>query len=355
MNDPRLNRLARILVRYSLKVKPGETVLIRSSELAKPLVLAAYREVLHAGGHPRLQLGFEEANEIFFREANDRQLREFPQIGLFEAKHVQAMIAIYAPANLKGMSAVPPQKSVARARVLQPVQEILTEKVRWVLCNYPTPALAQEAEMSLEEYERFVFSATNLDWAGKKDGMTRIARAFEHAKTVRIVGKDTDLTLGIRGRRFIVAAGESNMPDGEIFTGPLEDATEGHIYYEFPAIYGGREVLGVRLWFEGGKVVKAAAEKNERYLKTMIAADSGARILGELGIGCNEKIRRFTKDILFDEKIGGTVHLALGKSYPETRGLNKSAIHWDMIKDLRRQGEIYLDGKLVQKNGKFLI
>jgi len=355
MNDPRLARLAQILVRYSLKVKPDETVLIRSSELAKPLVLAVYREVLQAGGHPLPRIGFEEANEIFFREANDRQLREFPEIAMFEAKHIAAMVAIYAPMNLKGMSSVPPAKSVARARVLQPIQEVLTEKVRWVLCNFPTPALAQEAEMSLEEYERFVYGATNLDWASKRERMTRIARAFERARTARIVGQDTDLSLGIAGRKFIVAAGESNMPDGEIFTGPLEDQTEGHIYYEFPAIYGGREVLGVRLWFEGGKVVKAKAEKNERYLKTMIAADPGARILGELGIGCNEKIRRFTKDILFDEKIGGTVHLALGKSYPETRGQNKSAIHWDMIKDLRRQGEIYLDGKLVQKNGHFLI
>jgi aminopeptidase len=336
-------------------VELDETVLIRSSELAKPLVLAVYREVLAAGAHPRLQLGFEEANEIFFREASDRQLREFPEIARFEAKHVSAMIAIYAPANLKGMSSVPPQKSVARARVLQPIQEILTEKVRWVLCNFPTPALAQEAEMSLEEYERFVFSATNLDWAGKKAGMTRIARAFARVRTAQIVGRDTDLTLGIAGRKFIVAAGECNMPDGEIFSGPIEDATEGRIYYEFPAIYGGREVLGVRLWFEKGKVVKAKAEKNERYLKTMLDADPGARVLGELGIGCNDKIRRFTKDILFDEKIGGTVHLALGKSYPETGGKNKSSIHWDMIKDLRRQGQIYLDGKLVQKNGRFLI
>jgi len=342
-------------VRDSLKVKPGETVLIQANDQAKPLVLSVYREVLQAGAHPRLSLGLDEAREIFLREASERQIREFPQISLYEAKHVDALVAIHAPGNLKDMSSVAPERSVARARVLKPIQEHLTEKVRWVLCNYPTPALAQEAEMSLEEYERFLFGATNLDWAGKKQGMTRIARAFERADTVRIVGKETDLTLGIQGRRFVVASGECNMPDGEIFTGPLEDATEGRIYYEFPAIYAGREVFGVRLRFEKGRVVKAQAEKNHRFLKTMLAADPGAKVLGELGIGLNEKIRRFTKDILFDEKIGGTVHLALGKSYPETGGKNKSAIHWDMIKDLRRQGELYLDGKLVQKNGKFLI
>lgn len=355
MQDPRLHRLARILVHYSIKARPEETVLIQANDLAKPLALAVYREVLRAGAHPRLSVGFDEAREIFLRTAGERQLKHFPQISLYEAKHVDALVAIHAPGNVKDLSSVPPQKAVTRARVLRPLQEHLTQKVRWVLCNYPTLALAQEAEMSLEEYERFFYGATNQDWAAKRERMTRLARVFERAQTMRIVGRETDLTLSLRGRKFIVASGESNLPDGEIFTGPREHATEGHIYYEFPAIYGGREVFGVRLWFEKGRVVKARAEKNERFLHTVLAADPGAKILGELGIGLNDKIRRFTKDILCDEKIGGTVHLALGRSYPETGGKNQSAIHWDMIKDLRRQGAIYLDGKLVQKNGRFLI
>jgi len=353
--DKRVQKLAEILVHYSVKAKSEETVLIRGNDLAKPLVMAVYKEVIKAGAHPRLSISFDELNEIFYHYANEKQLTHFPQISLYEAKHIQAMIAIASPLNLKAMSGVDPNRMVKRYRTLKPINEWITSKVRWVIVNYPCPAFAQEAEMSNEEYEDFVYGACLLDWEKKKQEMARIARILEKGDTLWIRGKDTDLKLRIKGRKFIIGGGEFNMPDGEIFTGPVENSANGKIYYEFPAIYGGREVVGVRLWFKDGVVVRASAEKNQAFLESMLKSDAGAKRIGELGIGLNYQINRFTKDILFDEKIGGTVHLAIGRSYPETGGKNQSAVHWDMIKDLRSGGEIYLDGKLLQRNGKFRI
>ncbi len=353
MIDQRVKKLARILVHYSVKAKPGETVLIRSSDLARPLVVEVYRELIAAGAHPRVDLVFEQLKEIFMTEAGPDQLKHFPKINMYEAKNIQAMIVILAPENLKNLSRIEPQRMIERAKVLKPIMEQMTEKVRWVLCNFPTQALAQEAEMSLEDYENFLFSSTNLDWEKTKKKMEIVARTFKRGNQVRILGPDTDISFQVKGRKFIVCAGEFNMPDGEVFTGPLEDSASGHISYEFPAIYQGREVTGAKLWFEKGKVVKATADKNQGFLRSMINTDPGASRIGEFGIGMNYRIKKHTKDILFDEKIGGTIHLALGRSYPETGGKNRSAIHWDMIKDLRKRGQIYLDGKQVQKNGKF--
>jgi len=353
--DRRVRELARLLVNYSVKARAGETVLIRGNELAKPLIIELYRAVLQAGAHPRLAVGFDEANEIFYREAGDAQLKNFPVISDFEARHIQCLVSILSPSNVKNLSNVEPWRMVARARTLKPINEWITTKVRWVLVNYPTPALAQEAEMSLAEYEDFLYQACLQDWPKRVKEMARIAGRFEKADTVHITGRETDLKLRLKGRKFIIGRGDFNMPDGEIFTGPIENSANGKIYYEFPAIHGSREVSGVRLWFENGRVIKATAEKNQAYLLTMLDSDPGARRLGELGIGLNYQIKKFCKDILFDEKIGGTIHLALGRSYPETGGKNQSAIHWDMIKDLRKGGALYLDGRLVMKNGRYLI
>jgi len=356
MADKRVQKLASILVGHSLKVKRGETVLIASStELAKPLVLEVYREVLKAGGNPLTSIGFEETLNIFYDNASKAQIDNFPETRMYEAKNVECFVNIRASANKKAMSTIDPKKISARSKVLRPISEEIVTNKRWVLCNYPTNALAQEAEMSLDEYEDFVYGATNIDWKKVKKDEMALKRALDRAKEVHIVGKETDLKLSIKGRKAIPCCGERNMPDGEVFLSPVEDTAEGHIYYDMPAIYQGREVTGVRLEFKAGKVVKASAEKNEDFLLAMLDTDPGARFLGELGIGVNYGIKKFTSDILFDEKIGGTVHLAVGKSYEEAGGKNVSAIHWDMIKDLRKGGAIYLDGKCVQKNGKFLI
>ena len=237
----------------------------------------------------------------------------------------------------------------------RPVMNQIIETVRWVLCDYPTTAFAQEAEMALDEYADFLFGATNIDWTAMEVELKRVKARLETGREIRIVGPETDLTLRVEGRIWEPAAGSHNMPDGEIFTAPIEDATQGHIRYEFPAIYQGREVQGIRLEFAGGKIVAASADKGQDFLTDILDTDPGARRLGEIGIGTNFGIQRHTKNILFDEKMGGTVHLAIGRAYEFTGGRNESAVHWDMIKDLRQDGALFLDGELIQQNGKFLI
>lgn len=356
MSDPRVKKLAAILVGHSLRVKKGENVLIAaSSELAKPLVLEVFKETLRAGAHPLTSIGFEETQNIFYDNASKEQLLNFPKTKYYEAKNVECFVNIRASANKKAMSGIDPAKIGGRSKVLKPISEEIVNRKRWVLCNFPTNALAQEADMSLAEYEDFLYNATNIDWDKVKKKEEKLKAALDKASEVRIAGKDTDLTLSIKGRKAIPCFGERNMPDGEVFLSPVENSAEGHIYYEMPAIYQGREVLGIRLTFRQGKIIEAKADKNGEFLNAMLDTDKGGRYLGELGIGTNYGIQKFSKDILFDEKIGGTVHLAAGRSYEEAGGKNISAIHWDMIKDLRQGGAIYLDGKAIQKNGKFLI
>lgn len=356
MSDPRVKKLASILVKHSLRVKKDETVLIASStELAKPLVLEVYREVMKVGGHPMTSINFEETANIFYDMATPKQLAFFPETKHFEAKNTDCFVNIRASANKKALSNVNPKPVGKRSKVLRPISEEIVNRKRWVLCNFPTNSLAQEADMSLEEYEEFVYNATNIDWMKVKQKEMKLKAALDRASEVHIVGKDTDLRLSIKGRKAIPCFGERNMPDGEVFLSPVESSAEGYIYYEMPAIYQGREVTGIRLKFKAGKVVEARADKNEDFLLAMLDTDEGGRFLGELGVGVNYGIQKFTKDILFDEKIGGTVHLAVGRSYESAGGKNVSAIHWDMIKDLRKGGAIYLDGKLIQKDGRFLI
>jgi aminopeptidase len=356
MPDPRVTKLASILVKHSLRVKKDETVLIASStELSKPLVLEVYREVMKAGAHPFTSIGFEETANIFYDMATQKQLAFFPDTKHFEAKNIDCFVNIRASANKKALSNVDPRVVGERSKVLSPISEEIVNRKRWILTNFPTHSLAQEADMSLEEYEDFLYGATNIDWNKVKQKEMKLKGLLDKASEVRIVGKDTDLTLSIKGRKAIPCYGERNMPDGEVFLSPVESSAEGHIYYEMPAIFQGREVTGIRLRFKAGKVVEARADKNEDFLIAMLDTDKGARYLGELGVGVNYGIQKFTKDILFDEKIGGTVHLAVGRSYESAGGKNHSAIHWDMIKDLRKGGAIYLDGKVIQKNGKFTI
>lgn len=355
MADPRIQKLASILIRHSLAVKKGETVLIvSSSELGKPLVLEVFKEVMKAGGHPMTSVALEETSNIFYDMASADQIGNFPKTKLFEAKNVDCVVNIRASANKKALSNIDPKKIGDRSKVLRPISEEIVNNKRWVLCNFPTNGLAQEADMSLEEYEDFLYGATNINWMQVKAKEMKLKNALDKANVVRIVGTDTDLTMSIKGRKAIPCYGERNMPDGEVFLSPVEDSAEGYIYYEMPAIFQGREVLGIRLKFSKGKVVEAKADKNEKFLNAMLDTDKGARFLGELGVGVNYGIQNFSKDILFDEKIGGTVHLAVGRSYEEAGGKNISAIHWDMIKDLRKNGALYLDGKMAQKNGKFL-
>ncbi len=356
MPDPRTTRLADILVNHSLKVKRGDKVMIAaSSEIAKPLVIEAYRKVLEAGGHPQTSIAFEELSTILFDKASKSQITHFPETKLYEAEHIDCFINIRAAVNKRSLSNIDPKRMAMRSKVMKPISEIIINRKRWILCNFPTNSLAQEADMSLAEYENFLYGATNINWEKVKREGTKLKRLLDRGKSIRVVGKETDITIGIEGRKAIPCFGERNMPDGEVYLSPLEESAEGQIYFEAPAIYQGKEVLGIRLTFKGGKVVDASAEKNEGFLIDMLNTDRGARYLGEVGIGINYGIKRFSKDILFDEKIGGTIHLAVGRSYEKAGGKNDSAIHWDIIKDLRRGGELYIDRKLIQKNGKFLV
>ena len=222
-------------------------MLIRGNDLAKPLLNEIYREVVRAGAHARLAISFDEMSEILYREASPEQLLYLSPIQMFEAKNIDCMISILSPFNVKMLLSVDPRRMVDRAKALKPINEWIMGKVRWSLCNFPTPALAQEAEMSLSEYEDFLYTACLQDWPKRVKEMTRIAKVFEKADAIHIMGKETDLKMRIKGRKFIVGRGDFNMPDGEIFTGPIENSTNGKIYYEFPAIHGSREVQGVRL------------------------------------------------------------------------------------------------------------
>jgi aminopeptidase len=350
-SERQMKRLAEILVRQSVKAKKGEIVRISCGELAKPLALEVYREILRAGANPLWNVGFEEAGRIFYEEAGEEQLRHLPPTKLFEARKIDADVVILAPSNTRSLTGVAPKRIAERRKAVKVLSETILSRVRWVLTNFPTEALAQETDRSLEEYEKLYYSAVEQDWGAMARTFAKAKKVLDGTRNVRIVGKETDLSFSVAGRKAIPCAGEFNMPDGEIFTAPVENSTEGKVFFEFPAIAGGREVAGIRLAFRKGKVVEASAEKNEAYLKEMLDADPGARVLGEFGIGFNAGVTEFTRDILLDEKMGGTIHLAIGRSYPESGGKNRSAIHWDMIKDLRKEGDIFLDGKAALRTG----
>lgn len=356
MKDPRVAALADILVNYSVEVKEGDVVLITATELAQPLVEEVYVKILQNGAFPRLKVNLSTMLPLFFEHARDAHLDTLLDLDRDEYARADALINIKAPANVKELSGVDPKKISRRMKAMEPIKDIIMgEDIRWVLVNYPTQALAQEASMSLQEYQNFVFNATNLDWREESKKQDRIKAAFDAGSLVHIQGPGTDLKLSIAGRLGEKCDGRKNMPDGEVFYAPVEDSAEGHITYDYPAIYGGQEVDKVYLEFKKGVVVKASAEKNQAMLESVLEVDEGARRLGEFGIGVNYGLDRFSKDILFDEKLGGTVHLALGSAYPQIGGKNKSAIHWDMIKDLRKGGSLTLDGNVVQKDGVFTL
>jgi len=339
----------------SIKIKKGNTILITFGYESRELALACYKKILQKGAVaiPRCHLpGFGYS---YYKYATDEILKRFPKIAMFEAKNIQGVIHLDTEYNTREMSNVDPKRMAMRRKASEKVSDYVVDKDNWVLCGYPTQAMAQEAEMSLEEYEDFFFHAVLQDWKKESKRQEVLQKILEKAEKVHIIGEGTDLKFSIKGKHAKKCDGTRNMPDGEVFTEPVKGSVHGKIHYTFPAIYGGREVEDIKLEFKNGKVVKASAKKNEKFLKEMLKMDAGASYIGEFGVGVNYGIQKYTKDILFDEKIGGTIHLALGRAYKETGGENKSALHWDMIKDLRKNGELWIDGKLIQKNGKFKI
>ena len=356
MRDPRLERYAEILVDTCVGVQPGWQVIVSSGHLGRPLVEEVARQIGRRGAYALIRQGIT-GSIPWMLEASEELLENLPSIELYAFENVDALVSIDAPENTREVSVVPPERMALLQSAIRPVlQRAYTFELAWVGCNYPTPALAQDAGMSLRAYEDFLYGACLLDWDAERERMSRYAERFDAAEEVRIVGAETDITLSLTGRNAKVDAGGSNMPGGEFFYSPVEDSAEGEIaFIEFPAPYGGREVSGIRLRFEGGRVVDASSDSEEEFLIEQLDRDEGARRLGELGIGCNPGITRFMKNTLFDEKIDGTIHLALGNGLPDIGGTNVSDIHWDIVKDLRPGGQILLDGEVVQENGAWKV
>ncbi len=366
MRDPRYAKLAGVLVNYSVAVEKGELVEISGEATAAPLITEIYREVLKVGGHPFLRIGLPGLTETFFKTAKQHQLKFVNPIAEFEVDKVDKIISLWGTENTKAMAGVDPKKQAVRSKAtsklfLKFMQREAAGELKWVGTQFPCNASAQDAEMSLEEYEDFVLRACMLHlkdpiaaWKRVRGKQKKICKQLNERKKIRVVAEGTDLTMNVEGRKWINCDGSANMPDGEIFTGPIEDSVEGTVRFSFPAYYFGREADGVRLTFKKGKVVKARASKNEDFLHAMLDSDDGARRVGEFAIGTNYSIQKFTKNTLFDEKIGGTFHAAVGAAYPETGGKNVSGLHWDMVCDLRRGGIVEVDGKVISKNGRFV-
>ena len=367
MRDPRVSNLAKILVGYSTRVKDGETCLIEGSSAAEPLIAAVYEEVLGAGGHPVVSMSFAEQQSTYFEHGSDAQLDWISPLSTWAADESDCRIAIGADTNTRALSGVPPERQTRRQAATRPLMESTMRRSaegshRWVYTIFPTNAYASDADMSLAAFEDFYFAACLADsgdpllnWQQASEETRRLADWANGRKEVHVTGPGTDIRLGVEGRTFIPCFGDRNMPDGEFFTGPVEDSVEGEVSFHLPAMVGGREVAGVRFRFESGKIVDASAERGEEFLIQLIDTDQGARRLGELGIGTNYKIDRGTRDVLLDEKIGGTVHMAVGASYPESGGVNESAVHTDLVCDLRQGGRVEVDGEPLQENGKFVV
>lgn len=366
MTDPRIEKMAKVIVNYCLALKANEIIKIEAAILAEPLVKAVYKEVLLAGANPLTRITFPELAEIFYNYATDQQLSFLSPIERLESETINARLHIYSDQNIKSLTNINTKKITQYRTTQRPVLARMLERkakmeLKSCLTLFPTNSYAQEAEMSLTEYENFVFDACFLnapdpikEWQKLSAEQAGLVQYLDKISKIKVEGPATELNLSVAGRKWINSDGKANFPSGEIFTGPIEDSVNGKIRFTYPAIYLGREVSGIDLEFKAGRVVHARAEKGDDLLQSFLDLDEGARILGEFAFGNNYRIQRFTKMILFDEKIGGTIHCALGSSYPETGGKNQSAFHWDMICDMH-QGRVWADENLIYENGKFLI
>ncbi len=356
MSDPRWDQLADVLVNYSTEVKSGDRVQITMMETdTLPLARAVYRAVVQAGGLPNIEFQSAYLERDLMLYGNKEQLDWIPEMSSHGMEWADVYIGLRGARNPHEFKDIGADRITAHKRALGKVSAMRNELTRWVLIRVPNESFAQQSETPLDEMMSFFFNATLRDWAAESKRYVELQQIFQAATQVRIVGLGTDLSFSTAGRIYEAADGKLNMPDGEIFTAPVDDSAEGEIYFEFPGVYVGQRVEGIRLTFSKGEVIKASAESNEELLLQLLNMDEGAKRLGEFGVGTNFGIDRYCYDILYDEKIGGTVHLALGRAYHECNGVNESALHWDIIKDLRKQGAVYLDGAKVLENGKFLV
>lgn len=354
--DTRYNQLADILVNYSTRVQRGEKVLIYMIEPeAMPLVQEVYKETVKAGGLPEVYFNSTYFERALLKYGSDEQIRWVPEVDRWSIEWADVWIGLRAIRNPHELHDISAERLAAHSAVVGQLSGLRVDSTRWVICRVPTEAFAQKAEMSLDEATDFFFNATVRDWANESKQWERWKDAFQQAKQVRITGRDTDLTFSTEGRLYKLAAGDKNIPDGEFFTAPVETSVEGKVYFEFPGLYLGRKIHGIRLEFREGRVVRATADDDVELLHKALDTDEGARFVGEFGVGVNYGIDRYVFETLFDEKMGGTIHLALGRAYKENGGVVESNLHWDIVKDLRREGAIWLDGRKVFERGKFLI
>ncbi len=366
MADPRVARLADVVVSYSTGVRPGDLVVIDSTPLGAPVVRETYRRVLAAGGHPEVRIAVDGVPEALLANGSDGQVSWVSPARAEEIERADVRIRFESDANTRALSGVDPARQALLHRARRPLGDRMLQRaaageLRWLVTLFPTHAAAQDAGMSLAEYEDFVFRAGFLDrddpvseWRAFGERLARLAEWLGGKDELRVVADGTDLRLRVGGRRWIASSGKENFPDGEVFTGPLETSADGDVRFAFPASFQGRLVEDVQLRFEAGEVVAARAGRGGAFLDQMLALDDGASRMGEFAFGMNDGITESTLNTLFDEKIGGTMHLALGKSYPETGGRNESALHWDLVCDLRGGSEVYADGELVYRDGRFL-
>ncbi len=368
MFNPLIKKYADVLVDYSVKVKQNDLVIIYARGITcQPLVKEIFKACLLKGANPVVRTSMDEIAETFIKYANNSQLNYVDEMSKIEVEKADIMIFIGAPSNIKCMANADSDKMAIRSKAVHPILSKRLERsavgdMLWVIADYPTNALAQEASMSLEEYSEFLIKSCYLDldnptekWIEIDNEQKRIADILNKTSKLRILGDKTDITFSTAGRTWVPCSGNMNFPDGEIFTSPVEDSATGKIYFDFPQNYHGSTSREVYLILENGKVVEASAEIGNDFLQNMLDMDEGSRFVGEIAIGTNERIQDVTGNILFDEKIGGSIHMALGASYPEAGGKNKSGLHWDMIKNMKNGGKIYADDRLIYENGKFII
>lgn len=364
--DPRVDRMAKVLIDYSLGVQPGWLVTITGTPAALPLIQAAYRHALEVGANSTVLMEVPGTQELLLRKGTDDQLAFVNPYQMHMVQHADAILRILSEQNTRSLSNIDPARLALVRKAQQPIAAGFNRRIGTNLPHcltlFPTEAYAQDAEMSLTEFEDFVYHACLLDgeedpagrWRAVSRDQRRIVDWLAGKKQVHVEAPGTDLTMSIEGRNFVNSDGKRNFPSGEVFTSPVEDSVQGHIAFSYPASYNGRSVQGVKLQFENGIVTAFSADSGEDFLKAMLDLDDGSRKLGEFAIGTNAGVTRITRNVLFDEKIAGTIHCALGNAYPNAGGTNKSALHWDIVTDMH-QGRIIVDGDMLYENGKFVV
>ncbi|MDP2925661.1 MAG: aminopeptidase [Nanoarchaeota archaeon] len=355
--DLRTRKLAEIVVKYSVVVKPNEKVIISGGTEALDFIIELYKQVILAGGHPIVSVNLPNVTDFFYKYTKKHQLDFFPDYWFNTVKECQCYIRVNSEANTRELTNSDPKKIRDREKKLHIISDYIVntrDKIRRVTVGYPCLALAQDAEMSLTEYENFVYNACLIDWKkfGKK--LDKISSVFEKGKNVHLIGDGVDLKFSIKGKNSVADKGEENMPGGEIFMAPVRKSLDGWIKFDYPRIVSGKQIAEVYFKFLNGKIIEFDCEKGKEFLGELLKSDENASYIGEFGIGCNPRINRYTNDLLFDEKISGTIHLALGMAYKQNGGGNDSSIHIDVVKDMKK-AKIVLDGKIVQENGVWKI